>query len=106
MELILGMPPMTQYDAAALPMWRCFQPVANTNPFTARASNIDLNEKNTAMNEWQRRSEYFVLNREDANSDLEFNLVLWHGLKGSFIPFPGPSRAAFVKLPAGKKDDD
>jgi hypothetical protein len=105
-ELIIGMPPMTQYDAAATPMWRCFQPVANTKPFTALPSNIDLDEKNTAVNEWQRRSEYFVLNREDANSDLEFNLVLWHGLKGSGSPYPGPRRAAFVKLPAGKKDDD
>ena len=24
MELILGIPPMSQYDAAATPMWRCF----------------------------------------------------------------------------------
>jgi hypothetical protein len=38
---------------------------------------------------------------------LEFNVVLWHGLKGSDIPFPGPKRAAFFK-PVKKidKDDD
>jgi hypothetical protein len=35
MELILGLPPMSQYDAAATPMWRCFTANANTTPFKA-----------------------------------------------------------------------
>ncbi|MBD0296372.1 MAG: bifunctional YncE family protein/alkaline phosphatase family protein [Flavisolibacter sp.] len=105
-ELILGLPPMTQFDAAAVPMWRCFQPSADTTPFIALASNVDLNEKNTAMNEWQRRSEAFNLAKEDANPDLEFNLVLWHAVKGDSIPFPGPRRAAFVQIREEEKDDD
>ena len=59
------------------------------------------------MNEWQRRSEKFDLTKEDAVPDLEFNVVLWHGLKGSDIPFPGPKRAAFFKpVKKGDKDDD
>ncbi len=94
-ELILGIPPMSQYDAAAQPMWRSFTSEFNLTPFTVRAANIDLLEKNTAMNEWQRRSEKFNLTKEDAVPDLEFNRVLWHGLKGNDIPFPGPKRAAF-----------
>ena len=49
------------------------------------------------MNEWQRRSEKFDLSKEDAVPDLEFNTVLWYGLKGNNIPFPGPKRAAFFK---------
>ncbi|MEO5683456.1 MAG: bifunctional YncE family protein/alkaline phosphatase family protein [Chitinophagaceae bacterium] len=105
-ELILGMPPMSQYDAAATPMWNCFTPAANLAPFVALPSNIDLMEKNIAMNEWQLRSEKFDLTKEDAVPDLEFNRVLWHGLKGSNIPFPAPKRAAFVKLKESKDDDD
>ena len=105
-ELILGLPPMSQYDAAATPMWNCFTPQASLAPFAALPSNIDLMEKNTAMNEWQLRSEKFNLSKEDAVPDLEFNIVLWHGLKGSETAFPGPRRAAFVKLKERKDDDD
>jgi hypothetical protein len=96
-ELILGIPPMSQYDAAAEPMWRSFSNIANLSPFTAKAANIWLKEKNTAMNEWQQRSEKFNLSKEDAVSDLDFNLVLWHGIKGDKVPFPSPRRAAFYK---------
>lgn len=105
MELILGIPPMSQYDAAATPMWRCFTSTPNLNSYTALMPSIHLKEKNTAMNEWQRRSEQFNLAKEDAVPDLEFNKVLWHGLKGDHIPFPGPKRAAFYK-PIEKADKD
>ena len=107
MELILGIPPMSQYDAAAQPMWRCFTNTANLAPFTARPSNVDLRDKNTAMNEWQLRSEKFDLTKEDAVPDLEFNIVLWHGIKGDHVPFPGPRRAAFFKqIKKADKDND
>ncbi len=104
-ELILGIPPMSQYDAAAQPMWRSFTTTANLKPFNVRAVNVDLKERNTAMNEWQLRSEKFNLTKEDAVPDLEFNVVLWHGIKGDYIPFPGPKRAAFFK-PIKKVDND
>lgn len=96
-ELILGIPPMSQYDAAATPMWRSFTSTVNSKAFNSIIPQINLNEKNTAMNEWQRRSEKFDLSKEDAVPDLEFNVVLWHGLKGDATPFPGPKRAAFFK---------
>ncbi|HWJ91519.1 MAG TPA: bifunctional YncE family protein/alkaline phosphatase family protein [Flavisolibacter sp.] len=96
-ELILGLPPMSQFDAAATPMWNCFATIPDLRPFTARPINIDLDNKNVAVNEWQRRSEAFDLTKEDAVPDLEFNIVLWHAIKGD-VPFPGPRRAAFLKV--------
>jgi hypothetical protein len=65
---------------------------------------VDLNEKNTALNEWQRRSELFHFATEDANNDLELNWVLWNGLRTD-KPFPGPKRAAFV-VPVEKEEDE
>ncbi|MGN6166060.1 MAG: beta-propeller fold lactonase family protein [Flavisolibacter sp.] len=106
MELILGIAPMTQYDAAATPMWRCFNKTVDTTGFVALPSNIDLSQKNMVMNQWQRRSESFNFTKEDAIPDLEFNLVLWHALKGDAIPFPAPRRAAFVKWDKKGDDDD
>ncbi len=107
MELILGIPPMSQYDAAAEPMWRSFTKDGAVHaPFVSVPSNISLDIKNTAMNEWQRRSELFDLTKEDAVPDLEFNFVLWHGIKGDDVPFPGPRRAAFFKKKDAKDEDD
>jgi hypothetical protein len=104
MELILGLPPLTQYDASATPMWRCFDSVAKPFPFKAIIPQVDLNENNTALSEWQRRSEMFDFAKEDANDDVEFNRVLWHGIKGD-VPYPGPRRSAFV-VPRSDNSDD
>ena len=104
-ELILGIPPMTQYDAAAEPMWRSFTPVANLTPFNALPSNINLNDKNVAVNKWQQKSETFNFAKEDSAPDVEFSEVIWHAVKGETVKFPGPRRAAFLKVKEEKDDD-
>ena len=105
MELILGVSPMTQYDAAAVPMWRCFDTVPRDFSYTHHPSNVDLNDRNVAVNKWQKKSEKFNLAKEDAAPDLEFNEVLWHAIKGD-VPFPGAKRAAFVRLKKAKDKED
>ena len=106
MELILGLQPMSQYDAAAEPMWRSFTSQPNLTPFTSLPANVDLNEKNMVMNKWQLKSETFDFTNEDRAPDLEFSEVLWYAIKGEHIPFPGPKRSAFVKLKDKKEEDD
>ncbi|HYM95461.1 MAG TPA: alkaline phosphatase family protein, partial [Chitinophagaceae bacterium] len=107
MELILGLNPMSQYDAAAEPMWRSFSSSADLTPFVSVPENTSLNEKNMAVNEWQRRSEKFNFVKEDAVPDMQFNAVLWYGIKGDNVPLPAPKRSAFLKVTAKKdKDDD
>jgi len=103
-ELILGMPPMTQYDAAANPMWNSFTATPDLTPFHHLPSNVNLNDKNRAQNEAARISERFDFSHEDKVPDLVFNQVLWMGLRG--VNAPAPARAAFVKTEKKKKDDD
>ena len=105
-ELILGIPPMTQYDASSTAMWRCFSTDADLTPFRALPSNIDLREKNTAWNEWAKKSAGLDFAREDRVPDNLFNEILWKGIKGDNIPLPVPSRAAFVKVMQQSDDDD
>ncbi|MFZ4619529.1 MAG: bifunctional YncE family protein/alkaline phosphatase family protein [Bacteroidota bacterium] len=105
-ELILGLPPMSQYDAAATPMWRCFTPQVNSTPFTSLRSNIDLTETNIAMNEWQRKSEEFDFTMEDRAPDQELNEVLWFAVKGDALPFPAINRAAFLRTEENEEDED
>ena len=106
MELILGIPPMSQYDAAAIPLWRCFTATPDYTGYIALPNNIDLTEKNVAWNELAERSAKFDLSKEDRVPDLEFSEVIWKGVKGLHSIMPAPRRAAFVKVKAGKDDDD
>lgn len=104
-ELILGIPPMSQYDAAATPMWRCFQSTPDLTGFNAKPLQWDINEKNSVVNAWQRKSETFDFSGEDRIPDREFTEVIWKAVKGENALVPAPKRAAFVKL-SDKKDDD
>lgn len=104
MELILGMPPMTQYDAAANPMWHSFTNKPDFSAFTHLPANVNLNDINKSNNTAALMSEKLDFSKEDNVPDLVFNNVLWLGLKGTLAP--APARAAFVKLNKKKKDDD
>jgi YVTN family beta-propeller protein len=97
-ELVLGMPPMSQHDAAATPMWRCFTKNADLTPFKTLPSNVHLDDRNAAVdNDLQRRSDAFDLTGEDRVPDLEFNEVLWKIVKGENSEMPAPRRGAFLR---------
>ncbi|MBK9018283.1 MAG: bifunctional YncE family protein/alkaline phosphatase family protein [Saprospiraceae bacterium] len=96
MELILGLPPMSQYDAAATPMWRCFTATPDLTPFKALPAQVDIDERNVAVNELSRISETFNLAQVDAVPDRLFNEVLWKALMGTEMP--APRRAAWVRV--------
>ncbi len=104
-ELILGLPPMSQYDASAVPVWRSLNNTPDHLPFTVRQSLVDLNLKNLAENKWQQKSEKFDFTREDMVSDAVFNEVIWKAVKGLDSSCPPTVHAAFF-LPVGEADVD
>lgn len=106
MELILGLPPMTQYDAAATPLWRCLDNTAGHPPFEVRPINVDLNDKNTKTSEWQRLSETFDFTAEDKINDFHFNEVIWRAVKGLDSPCPPAVRAAFLNTAADEEEEE
>jgi YVTN family beta-propeller protein len=106
MELILGLPPMSQYDAAAVPLYECFTNVPDFTPYKVKPANIDLERRNVAVNESSVRSEAFNFSKEDAAPDLDLNEVIWKSIKGEHSVMPAPKRSAFVILEKKKKDDD
>ncbi len=106
-ELILGLPPMSQYDAAAQPMWRCFNKTANHPVFHSTANLVDFNLKNLAENKLSRLSEKFDFSKEDRIPDAQFNAILWASVFGLDSPCPAPVHAAFFKAEnEGDGDDD
>lgn len=105
-ELILGLPPMSQYDAAAMPMYECFTNKMDDAPYQCKAARVDINKRNVAVNRSSMRSESFNFKKEDAVPDLALNEVVWKSIKGEDSVMPAPKRSAFVILEKKKKDDD
>ncbi len=105
-ELILGLPPMSQYDAAAKPLYDCFTDQHDFTPYTHAPAQIDIHQRNVAVNASSKKSEGFDFSREDAAPDLELNEVVWKSVKGENSVMPAPKRSAFVILEKKKDGDD
>lgn len=104
-ELILGLPPMTQYDAAATPMFRSFMPTSISTPYQSIIPMVNLDEINTAYTPTAKLSEGLEFAEADSNNDDLFNEILWKGIKGEQAKVPAPRRSAFVKISKVEIDD-
>jgi YVTN family beta-propeller protein len=105
-ELILGLPPMSQYDAAATPMWECFTSTPESTGYMVKPATYNIREMNTDNTAIARRSAEFNLAVMDAAPDLEFNEVIWKTVKGLNSAMPSPVRSAFVKHSEHDGEDD
>ncbi len=104
MELILGMAPMTQFDAAAAPMFASFQATPDPRPYEALPANVDLEERNGKLAWGAEASRRMDFSAEDAADDLQLNEVIWRSVKGAGSPMPAPVRAGFVFAQAVDED--
>lgn len=105
MELILGLPPMSQYDAAATPLYACFRSEPDLTPYRVRPNGVDLNELNVARNELSRSSERIDLSREDAVPDELFTAIIWKTVRGEQAVVPAPRRGAWLRTPEEEDED-
>lgn len=96
-ELILGLPPLSQYDAAATPMWRCFSNKPNNTIFKSLPSNINLNDVNPGGTKLAALAKGLDFSEIDLVSDDIMNNMIWKGIKGEKSKVPVPVRAAFFK---------
>jgi hypothetical protein len=106
MELILGMPPMSQYDAAATPMFNSFMDKADPTPFKHRPARYDLAERNSVNAPGAQQSAAWDFSKEDTLPDIEFNEVIWMSVRGATSRMPAPVRSAFVRAIEDDDDDD
>ena len=109
MELVLGLKPMSQFDAAARPMYHSFRADPDAAPYAHEVPKADRGAVNLATAWGAAQSAAFDLSKEDQADDLLFNEVIWRSVKGPASKMPAPVRAAFfvpVKAKSEKKDDD
>lgn len=103
MEMILGVHPLSQYDAAAFPMVTCFTDKPDFKPYTSLRPTVSMSERNTATSWGADASLRMDFSREDATPEFELNEIVWKSVKGADSEMPMP---IFRRSMAGDDDDD
>ena len=75
-EEILGLDPMSQFDAFGRPLADVFATTADLTPYRALTPMISLDDKNPDKGQAAKTSASFNLSRPDAVDDELFNKVL------------------------------
>jgi hypothetical protein len=92
-ELILGLPPMSQFDAAAAPMITAFRDTPTLMPYDALQPQQSLAEVNPKNAYRAKDSDELALDRPDEADAQILNAILWHAVKGTHVPMPPPKTA-------------
>ncbi len=95
-ELILGIPPMTQMDATATPMFDCFTSTPDFTPYDCVTNQTPLDKMNLPpkkIRDESLRKDAIVsaklpLDKEDQCPEDLFNHILWRAVKGPQAPYP------------------
>ncbi len=90
-ETILGLKPMSEYDARATPMHAAFTTRPDFTPFDAVPPKVDLNERNPAKTALAARSAKLDFSDIDRADFGALNRLLWDGLRPG-EPYPGVHR--------------
>jgi hypothetical protein len=97
MEIILGMHPMTTYDAGARPMSGVFNNAPDAGGYTLQKPQISLTERNPAKSATAARSSRMDFKEADDIDDNELNEILWAAIKGPNAAVPAPVRSRFSR---------
>jgi len=94
-EVLLGLPPMNKFDAAALPMETAFTTIPDYTPFVASASETALAVLTPPVGElkgWQRKDALASLKMDfatpDAAPEEALNRIVWRAVRGPGKPYP------------------
>jgi DNA-binding beta-propeller fold protein YncE len=91
-ELLLGLKPMTMFDAAARPMSNAFQNTPNLKGYKNLPPRVSLTMMNPANTTLAARSEKMDFSKSDLIDDHELNDILWLAIRGTSPPAPVRSR--------------
>ena len=89
MEFLLGLHPMTHFDAGARPMTASFQTTPDPAPYTAEKPRIPLDRQNPPHAPGAAASNRMNFEEADENDDDELNDILWRAIRKDAPPPPG-----------------
>jgi hypothetical protein len=96
MELILGLPPLSQFDAAATPMFESFTDQPDLTPYEHARARINVDARNEKTAYGAERSSKMDFSEYDRVDDFELNEILWRAVKGTGAPLPPAVRRAIA----------
>ncbi|MDQ2882606.1 MAG: bifunctional YncE family protein/alkaline phosphatase family protein [Actinomycetota bacterium] len=94
-ELIVGLRPLTQFDAYATPMLAAFTNKPNPSPYTATKPTQNLQEVNPVNAPMAAQSQAQDLTKEDQINMQQFNEATWASINGANTPMPAPQHNDF-----------
>src|SRR5206468_2593211 len=97
-ELILGLPPMTQLDLSATPMRGCFTDTPDLTPYAAAKNRVPLDEMNKPAAELKGKAKEFALKSLALDFDEED--------PADRLPRGRPEAGAALPAAAGAEGDD
>ena len=74
---------MSQYDAAATPMYQAFGDKLDLTPFNKVPAEVDLNAKNNARAWGAKASRKMDFDDVDRNPPFVLNEIIWRSVKGA-----------------------
>ena len=89
-ELLLGLPPMSQYDAAATPMYKAFGAQTDLTPYQHLKPMVDINVKNTKTAYGAKKSQKMDFSDVDKTPMFALNEIIWKSIKGADSEMPLP----------------
>ncbi|MGH9613754.1 MAG: alkaline phosphatase family protein, partial [Bryobacteraceae bacterium] len=91
MELILGLRPMTHFDAGATPMYSAFGSQPDLAPYDVEKPRVSLTERNPENGAAADASRHMDFEDADLNDDDALNDVLWRAIRKTAPPAPSRS---------------
>ncbi len=89
-ELLLGLQPMSQFDAAANPMYASFGTTLDPTPYAKLDATIDINELNTQTTYGAKESLNMDFSDYDRTPMFALNEILWKSIRGADSEMPLP----------------
>jgi YVTN family beta-propeller protein len=105
MELILGLPPMTQYDQTATPCYNSFTDYPRLAAFETLPPRVDIAERNPVRGVGATASAKLDFSAPDRADPDKLNEILWRNLKPG-VNMPSPVRGAWRSRTAGGSPED
>lgn len=97
-ELILGLPPLTQYDAGATPMFKSFQKQPVVTEYEVQTPQVNLQAKNGLFSAFSAESNRMDFSDYDLAPEDELNRILWAEARPG-EPYPTPIHRALFTQP-------
>jgi YVTN family beta-propeller protein len=97
MEIILGLHPLTTYDAGARAMFSVFHNAPAPQAYTLEKAQTPLDTRNPANTPLAMRSGRMKFDDADEIDDDELNSILWAAIRGTQVPMPEPVTSRFSR---------